>query len=167
MRRVGLPLGPQCRGAGCERVPASGLEARIRAPVPGPAGERVAGAGEPVSGDGHVLAGDARRVGCGAGGPVVVPVLDAGRVGLPDRVQVVACRLHRVPADTVLAFAVCGAGTVLGGVPTNERVSVAGETIGVCGQLVTGVAGLRRRVAAGRAVAVIGEGLRNAGPAGI
>ena len=118
-------------------------------------------------GDGHVLAGDARRVGCGAGGPVVVPVLDAGRVGLPDGVQVVACRLHRVPADTVLAFAVCGAGTVLGGVPTHERVSVAGETIGVCGQLVTGVAGLRRRVAAGRAVAVIGEGLRDAGPAGV
>ena len=167
MRRIGLPLGPQGRGAGGERVPASGLEARVRAPVPGPPGERVAGAGEPVLGDGHVLAGDARRVGCGAGGPVVVPVSDVGGVGLPDGVQVVACRLHRVPADTVLAFAVCGAGTILGGVPTHERVSVAGETIGVCGQLVTGLAGLRRRVAAGRAVAVIGEGLHVTGPAGV
>ena len=51
--------------------------------------------------------------------------------------------------------------------PTKERVSVAGETIGVCGQFVTGLAGLCRRVASGCAVAVIGEGLCVTGPAGI
>ncbi|ESA52698.1 hypothetical protein HMPREF1233_0145, partial [Streptococcus pyogenes GA19700] len=165
---VGLPLGPHGGGAGFQRVLVAGVKARIAALAGAPSGERVAGTVETVLADGDRVsraAGGVGRTACGV--RVAVAVDDAGRVRLPDGVQVVACRLHRVLADTVLAFAVCGAGTVLGSVPTNERVSVAGETIGVCGQLVTGLAGLYSRVAAGRAVAVIGKGLRGTGPAGV
>ena len=164
VRRVGLPLGPQCRGAGSERVPASGLEARIRAPVPGPAGERVAGAGEPVSGDGHVLAGDARGVGRRTGGPPVVPVLDVGGVGLPDRVQVVACGEHGPFGDAVAALAVVVAGAVGPGVPFDELVSVAREPVGARVEHVARPAVLGFRVAAGVAVAVVVQPLLVAAP---
>lgn len=165
---VGLPLGPHGGGSRFKRVFVARLQAWVAAFAGAPAGERVAWTVEAVLADGHRVAGVAGGVGCAACGVrPVVAVLDGCRVCLPDGVQVVACWLHHVLADAVLAFAVCGAGTVLGGVPTNERVSVAGETIGVCGQFVTGLAGLCRRVASGCAVAVIGEGLRVTGPAGI